>query len=376
MADKSWDGNDEQRLQMMRSVAGNNLCADCRVVSPEWTSINLGVLVCVNCSGFHRKMGTHISQVKSLLLDVDCWKGEMLKFMCSKGNKIVNEEYEANVPLGYMRPQDYEHRSDVRENFIRAKWERKEFIKGSSHLEDEGMKDGFLSKSSGGRGPGTMQRRWFVLSGLCLSYYKNPTDETNKGVIPLQNAKVELSKDEDDKLEYIFTVTVKDRSYILQATSNRELFDWINIIRGNVVRHEKSAEKKGAKFRTLSDLDTHSLHIEKAAGSMISGSVKKKGPLASREMTMFSTKWVWHWGTLIEGCLIITKSEEDHTVISVLLLDYCKIEQVAKSEISKEHTFVIRNYSKQSFLSTDNGASLNDWLKALNDVKEHPCPHT
>ncbi len=29
----------------------NKLCADCRRKSPSWASLNLGVLVCMKCSG-------------------------------------------------------------------------------------------------------------------------------------------------------------------------------------------------------------------------------------------------------------------------------------------------------------------------------------
>jgi hypothetical protein len=36
---------------------------------PEWVSINLGLLMCLECSGIHRAMGVHISKVRSLTLD-------------------------------------------------------------------------------------------------------------------------------------------------------------------------------------------------------------------------------------------------------------------------------------------------------------------
>lgn len=44
----------ESALQRMQSVAGNGQCGDCGQPDPRWASINLGVLLCIECSGIHR----------------------------------------------------------------------------------------------------------------------------------------------------------------------------------------------------------------------------------------------------------------------------------------------------------------------------------
>jgi hypothetical protein len=41
------------------------------IIDPSWASINLGILLCIECSGVHRKLGSHISRVRSL--DLDEW---------------------------------------------------------------------------------------------------------------------------------------------------------------------------------------------------------------------------------------------------------------------------------------------------------------
>lgn len=38
----------------VQSVDGNAQCCDCREPAPEWASINLGVTLCIQCSGIHR----------------------------------------------------------------------------------------------------------------------------------------------------------------------------------------------------------------------------------------------------------------------------------------------------------------------------------
>ena len=51
-------------LKRVMSEPCNKLCADCSALNPTWASINLGVFLCLDCSGIHRMLGVHISQVK------------------------------------------------------------------------------------------------------------------------------------------------------------------------------------------------------------------------------------------------------------------------------------------------------------------------
>lgn len=53
----------EKPIEVLRRVIGNDKCADCGAPEPDWASLNLGVLVCIECSGVHRNLGVHISKV-------------------------------------------------------------------------------------------------------------------------------------------------------------------------------------------------------------------------------------------------------------------------------------------------------------------------
>ena len=60
-------------------MAGNRLCADCGSPDPDWASLNLGILICIECSGVHRQLGVHISKVRSCTLDVKVWEPQVME---------------------------------------------------------------------------------------------------------------------------------------------------------------------------------------------------------------------------------------------------------------------------------------------------------
>ncbi|CAH1710479.1 unnamed protein product [Chironomus riparius] len=111
-------------LNIRNQVSGNGFCVDCDGPSPEWASLNLGVLICIECSGIHRNMGSHISKVRSLTLDE--WPPSHLAVMLSIGNSLSNSVWEANT-RGQAKPVPTSSREE-KENWVRRKYEAKEFL--------------------------------------------------------------------------------------------------------------------------------------------------------------------------------------------------------------------------------------------------------
>lgn len=127
---------------------------------PTWASLNLGALICIECSGIHRNLGTHLSRVRSL--DLDDWPGELTQVLAAIGNHMANSIWEsctqgrtkpapsstrwvvrfcgqAQVPVaGGQCPGSHPEiltasclcllPREERESWIRAKYEQREFV--------------------------------------------------------------------------------------------------------------------------------------------------------------------------------------------------------------------------------------------------------
>ncbi|KHN96636.1 Arf GTPase activating protein [Metarhizium album ARSEF 1941] len=139
---KRQQARNEKALQdLVHKVPGNNVCADCHARNPglfnpprlisfvvmltdeialaAWASWSLGVFLCMRCAAIHRKLGTHISKVKSLSMDT--WSNEQVDNMRKVGNVTSNQIYN---PQGRKPPVpiDADEVDSAMERFIRQKY--------------------------------------------------------------------------------------------------------------------------------------------------------------------------------------------------------------------------------------------------------------
>ncbi|XP_022881660.1 ADP-ribosylation factor GTPase-activating protein AGD3-like isoform X2 [Olea europaea var. sylvestris] len=139
----------EKPIDILQKVCGNNKCADCGAPEPDWASLNLGVLVCIECSGVHRNLGVHISKVRSLTLDVKVWEPAVINLFQSLGNTFSNSVWEEllqskgvfQVDLGSTGPNKQQivyfskpsaiDSISTKEKFIHAKYAEKIFMRKS-----------------------------------------------------------------------------------------------------------------------------------------------------------------------------------------------------------------------------------------------------
>ncbi|KAF8639402.1 hypothetical protein AX17_001527 [Amanita inopinata Kibby_2008] len=113
--DKTTTERHAKTLRELVKKPDNKMCADCKRHDARWASWNLGVFLCIRCSGIHRGMGTHISKVKSV--DLDVWTPEQMESILKWGNHRANLYWEAHLRPGHVPP---EHKM---ESFVRSKYE-------------------------------------------------------------------------------------------------------------------------------------------------------------------------------------------------------------------------------------------------------------
>ncbi|XP_060744254.1 BAR_ACAPs and ArfGap_ACAP domain-containing protein [Tachysurus vachellii] len=121
-------------LNAVLCTHGNHHCCDCGEAEPRWASVNLGITVCIECSGIHRSLGVHLSKVRSLTLD--SWDPEQIKLLCVLGNDVINGIYECH--LSEMEKPNSDSARQQKEVYIRKKYVERKFVQGCDpHLTEE-----------------------------------------------------------------------------------------------------------------------------------------------------------------------------------------------------------------------------------------------
>lgn len=101
-------------------------CGDCAAVcSPLWVSLPLGIFICFNCAGAHRRtIGSPYSLVRSVSFDT--WSESQVAIVENNGNIVVNREYEM-----YLDPKQRptpDSTWEDRTEFIVAKYEKRKYF--------------------------------------------------------------------------------------------------------------------------------------------------------------------------------------------------------------------------------------------------------
>ncbi|ELT99981.1 hypothetical protein CAPTEDRAFT_181489 [Capitella teleta] len=258
---------------------GNSNCADCLSPNVEYTSFNLGIFLCEACASIHRSLGVGISKVKSIKMDN--WSEDQVKCMEACGNLKAREKFEQLVPTCYKRPRDKDPQV-LREQWIRAKYERLEFMDPEKQTYLAGFKEGYLMKR--GKDDKKFQRRRFVLSETdnTLKYYNKEDAREPKATLRLDEINAVIVPEKvgnPNAMQITFEQGSNTRSLFLQAETGKEIVDWFTSIRSAKLNRLTIAYP-GATEAELAQNLTHSFLME--------GWLSKTGP---RQGDAFRRRW-------------------------------------------------------------------------------------
>ena len=157
----------KQIINKLLKKPENKYCADCKSNPPSWASINLGVLICIKCSSTHRELGTHISKIKSINLDV--WPSDILEKFLKIDNKISNDYWEHNLSQDEFNQIKIEPYKVM--DFIRNKYEYKKYVNNNDIPPIEKMQSNNNKNNNNSNNNNNNNFNW--------NYFNNLKDNSN-----------------------------------------------------------------------------------------------------------------------------------------------------------------------------------------------------
>ncbi|KAK5914046.1 arf-GAP with dual PH domain-containing protein 1-like isoform X1 [Pseudochaenichthys georgianus] len=303
-----------ERVKLLLEKPGNGNCADCGAADPEWASYTLGVFMCLSCSGLHKNIA-QISKVKSVLLDP--WSSSEAEFMESVGNNAAKAKYEKIVPAFYYTPT-HKDCTLLREQWIRAKYERKEFqcVKRQEPYS-AGYREGFLWKR--GRDNGQFLSRKFILSERegVLKYFNKHDAREPKAILKINtvNATFQPTKiGVNNGLQITYLKDNSTRNIFIYQEDGKEMVDWFNAIRAARYHYLEVAFPGASKSELLQKLTRNYIkegYMEKTGPKHTEGFKKRWFTMDDRRLMYFKDPL----DAYARGEVFIGSRENSYTVL-------------------------------------------------------------
>eukprot|EP01119_Soliformovum_irregulare_P007874 TRINITY_DN2044_c0_g1_i4.p1 TRINITY_DN2044_c0_g1~~TRINITY_DN2044_c0_g1_i4.p1 ORF type:complete len:915 (-),score=256.98 TRINITY_DN2044_c0_g1_i4:1531-4275(-) len=352
----------------------NKFCAECNMADPKWASINLGIFVCIECSGIHRSLGVHLSKVRSV--DLDVWEADTVEFMESMGNKKSREIWEYNVPTDCVRPSATSSRQQ-KDKWIKMKYEERrfadpdiikpeEYSQKTPEISQAPAKEGFLTK----QGPKeelikTWKLRWFILKNNYLYYYVSREDTIPTGAIRLEGASVRVAATAPKP--NCFEISTKDRDYLISAEIAADMFEWIKTIKQSIsffaggpppVVEETPAPSNDWKSRRKSVV-------------LKEDEIRKRGYIYKRGNSIIKDIYKKRWLVLYRNCLYYYEDELDTLPLGVIELDKsCELQRMKPKQ--RKYFFDLITPGRTWGFYSEVQRDFEEWLKLIQEGVDAP----
>ena len=332
--------------------------------SVEYASYNLGIFVCANCSQVHRSLGTHISKIKHISLDY--FEDSQIRNLMDIGNKKSKLEYEKRIPACYRKPRSNDL-PILLEQFIRAKYERKEFSNSQMPVYISGHMEGYLMKK--GKEDRAYLPRKFVLSENenSLKYFIKE-DRNAKNCLRLSDINVAFARQYKKDLVHRNTLQI---SYLTSANSTRHIYvyhedseiivNWYNAIRCSKLHYLQTAFPQAHE----SDLIPHLTRDFSKEGWLLKTGPRPSDAYRRRWFTLDNRKLMYSTDALDsfpKGEIFIGYKIDGYSV-RVGVADDFKDEGFTFSLFTPERIY---NFSASSSHERD------DWMNEIQKVTDRP----
>lgn len=355
--------NEKIILELLK-IDGNGECADCGRKEVEYASYNIGIFVCIKCSQIHRSLGTHISKIKHINLDY--FEDSQIKNLMDIGNKKSKLIYEKRIPACYRIPKINDPQI-LLEQFIRAKYERKEFAGTQMPSYTSGRFEGFLMKK--GKDDNKYFPRKFILNEAddTLRYFVRE-DKHPKAILRISELNVVFASQFKKELVHKNTLQI---SYLSPSNSTRHLFvyhedsevivNWYNSIRCSKLHYLQLAYPHANESELLGFL-THDFAKE---GYLLKTGPRKTDAFRRRWCTLDDRKLSYSMDPLdsfAKGEIFIGSYNEHYSVRPGVAEDF-KDEGFTFSLFTPERIY---NFSASSIQERD------EWINEIQNVINRP----